>query len=183
MSISFSPTTISFSVASRITIYACVSQSVDQKNFVSSITDTTTIYFDTGLSDITPPLITNIEATPNPFSPNNDGINDKTLVSFTVNENCTGNAYVTPISSGTVIPASTDTQPLKNQKLLIGPNFFTFTGNGFPEGSYKITISVTDDSGNKAVAQSATVNIDLKPPKITDVSVLPDPINPAGLND
>ncbi|MBI4178498.1 VWA domain-containing protein, partial [bacterium] len=164
-------------------VHSFVSQAFDFAGFVSLITDTTTVTIDTTITDVTPPLITNIQATPNPFSPNNDGINDKTVISFTVNENCTASATIAAVSPGVIIPAGIDTRLMTNQPQLIGPNSFNFSGVGFPEGSYKVTITAVDNAGNVAIAQSATIKIDLKPPKITDVSVVPDPINPAGLND
>jgi len=117
--------------------------------------------------DLQKPFISNVSASPNPFSPDGDGRNDVTHIKFTLSEPCS----MTIVFEGA--PADTHTGFYDS-----GANDFTWDGAGYFDGTYKFTIDARDVAGCPADQVDGEVTIDTKPANIYNVSVSPNPFTP-----
>ncbi len=115
------------------------------------------------------PFISNVSASPNPFSPDGDGRNDVTHIKYTLSEPC---SMVTIVFEGT--PPDTHI----SYNLGSGVQDLTWYGAGYPDGTYRFTIDAMDPAGNSADQVDGEVTIDTKPANIYNVSVSPNPFTP-----
>ena len=118
------------------------------------------------------PFITNAKAIPDPFSPDEDGVDDTTTISYDISEN----AYVSVeiYQQDTLVRTLVDNQ------------FFSYgsyshiwdgkdeQGSDLPEGRYTIKISAQAEMGN--IADPVFVNVSML--FISDIYISSDKINP-----
>lgn len=122
--------------------------------------------------DSTPPAISNKSASPNPFSPNSDGIKDTTAISFDINEDssfpiawkvevfpkstsCTGSAVRTFTGSLAVNGTVNLTWDGKNTTNIV-----------VPDGTYCLRITATDATDNSATSDP-DILVDTTPPSLS----------------
>jgi hypothetical protein len=117
--------------------------------------------------DVTPPVISNVGVDPNPFTPNGDNINDKTIFSFTLSEPCT-----------IIIAVDDTTDTILNAYYDISFVEYEWDGGGKPEGEHDFIIFPEDTAGNMGDSRDGVVIIDLGPPIIYDISAGPSPFSP-----
>jgi flagellar hook assembly protein FlgD len=102
--------------------------------------------------DSTPPALTNLSATPNPFTPNGDGINDVTSISYSVNESSTVGVQVVSATGDLV-------RILQNPVSQSSGNYSVTwdgklnTGAVAPLGVYTYRVNATDAAGNSGTVQ------------------------------
>ena len=105
--------------------------------------------------------LTGLQAMPTVISPNGDGVNDGTTLSFSLAQNV---PVRLDLYQAGVIVAS----PFQGQ-LGIGPQTLAWNGSGFGaplfDGVYQATLTVTDQLGDVQVA--VPITIDNTPPKLT----------------
>ncbi|MFB6356217.1 MAG: FlgD immunoglobulin-like domain containing protein, partial [bacterium] len=130
-------------------------------------------------SDTKEVQISNLSASPNPFSPDGNGQNDKTTLSYSLNRSADTATVKIFTPSDSRIRTITDTQNLTS-----GVNSFTWDGfdekgNFFGEGEYRYKIKV--EAGNASSDQASNfVTIDITPPQLSITKSGPDPISPNG---
>ena len=121
-------------------------------------------------ADTTPPSISNVGVNPNPFSPNTDGRNDNTTISFTLSEPCDSVIITIPAD-----PLS----PFNLGSMAAGDNQWTY-GDSLGDGTYYFKIDAWDTAGNKADSVDGTFTEDVSPPSIDSISAAPNPFSPNG---
>jgi len=146
------------------------------------------------IADKTPPAIENISATPNPFSPNNDSIDDITTISFTLTEE----TFVT----FRIYAAGEDNFPILEELkwelvgvLPAGDNLVDWDGRDY-EGKlvdkgtyvYRFEKAGTLDAAGNMLSQDISGTITCIPVPTLEVKVLeaqPNPFSPDGdkIND
>jgi len=132
-------------------------------------------------TDTTPPIISSISDSPDPFSPNGDTVEDTTTVSFTSNE---AGTFTLQILDASLMGGQNITGPM-----FAGVNDVDWDGSGFssatvPDGVYQYLIEADDLSGNRAIAGlpigTHTVTVDTATPVGPDVTIIlvsnPSPI-------
>lgn len=122
--------------------------------------------------DKSPPQIA-LSANPNPFSPNGDAVQDRTLITYEVNDLSN---FVTQFDMQLFNQANQlliswprqDFFPCPGQESLI------WDGQGLAEGEYKLRATAIDRAYNSGAAEYA-IKIDKTPPAITSpiISILP----------
>jgi len=102
-----------------------------------------------------------LDAMPRVISPNGDGVNDSTTLSFQLAQNVPVRLDI--MQAGIVVGS-----PFSGQ-LGIGPHTLTWDGSGFGaplfDGTYQATITVTDQLGDVQLA--VPITLDNTPPKLT----------------
>jgi hypothetical protein len=102
-----------------------------------------------------------LDAIPRVISPNGDGVNDDTTLSFTLAQNVPVRLDI--MQSGVVVGS-----PFSGQ-LAAGPQTLPWDGTGFGaplfDGTYRATVTVTDQLGD--VQLEVPITIDVTPPKLT----------------
>ena len=131
--------------------------------------------------DHTKPSVDTFEVTPNPFSPNGDGVQDTTSISYSLSDNISTRVTVRleiRDTSNKIVKTLVDAQTQDTGKV------YTYSwdgkddsGNPSSEGSYTCRIIALDGSGN-SVESTLGITIDTTPPQITDVSLSPNPFSP-----
>ncbi|HEV7639485.1 MAG TPA: N-acetylmuramoyl-L-alanine amidase [Gaiellaceae bacterium] len=105
--------------------------------------------------------LTGLQATPIAISPNGDGINDGTTLTFSLTQSVPVRFDIT--QAGVVVGS-----PFQGE-LGIGPQTIAWNGTGFGaplfDGTYQATITVTDQLGDVQLA--VPITIDNTPPKLT----------------
>ncbi|MFQ6043543.1 MAG: FlgD immunoglobulin-like domain containing protein, partial [Candidatus Poribacteria bacterium] len=188
----------------------------DAKNWVASVedvdgvwlddntTDQTEYYYKIGrdaedaaskkeasaIADKTPPTIENISATPNPFSPNKDGVDDITTISFTLTEE-------TFVTLG-IYTSDESSEPIKGliyEALPAGDNLVAWDGTDdegklVNEGNYiyRFEKASTLDTAGNTLSQDISGTITCTPVPPLEVKMLdaqPNPFSPDGdkIND
>ncbi|MEW6516079.1 MAG: FlgD immunoglobulin-like domain containing protein [candidate division FCPU426 bacterium] len=130
--------------------------------------------------DHTPPILTDLGADPNPFSPASSN-NQITRIRFGLNEACQVSLCVLD-ALGNTLQSQTSGFPMTSPG---NDNFFTWDGKNtsgdiMPAGIYAYFLSAIDLAGNlgaPAVGQ-VTVSDDITPPIITSLQVEPAWISP-----
>src|SRR5262249_46834879 len=117
------------------------------------------------------PTITAVSVTPAAFSPNGDGVNDTTTISYTLSEASTVTIKI--YNSSNVLVRTL----VNGSSRLAGINLQTWDGKNdssvvVPNGTYIYRIEATDAAGNAAMLQSATLTVDSTPP-ITTIGFTP----------
>ncbi|MBI1924035.1 Ig-like domain repeat protein [Candidatus Poribacteria bacterium] len=146
------------------------------------------------IADKTPPAIENISSAPNPFSPNNDGVDDTTTISFTLTEETfvTLNIYATGKGD---VPVPPPVRQLVSRVLPAGDNLIEWNGRDdagilVNDGIYVYRFekaSTLDASGNTLLQDiSGSINNTLAPPlELRVLEAQPNPFSPNGdrIND
>ncbi len=131
--------------------------------------------------DTTAPTITSVSDAPDPFSPNGDGVNDSTTISYTLSElaNVTIKIYQ-DFGEGTVLVRTL----LNGAPRSPGPHNEAWDGRNSEGGvvqsgySYIYTIDAVDPAGNQAQQQQGTVRVDTVAPAAPTVSSPPPSATP-----
>lgn len=113
----------------------------------------------------TGPIIISLMASPDPFSPNGDGVNETTTISATLDDGDT---------SWTINITASDGSPVLSVSFFGTPISSTWDGkNGAGEvmadGAYTITVEATDAAGNSSAASTA-VTVDNTAPAVLIIS-------------
>ncbi|MFB3041604.1 MAG: Ig-like domain repeat protein, partial [Candidatus Poribacteria bacterium] len=142
------------------------------------------------IADKSPPAIENIAAVPDPFSPNNDGVDEITTVSFTLTEETFVTLNLYPTSEGDVPILDAPVITLISEVLPAGDNRVSWdgrddTGELIDEGVYVYRFEKTmtlDASGNTLLQEiSGSVTDILTPPlEIKVLEAQPQPFSPDG---
>ena len=147
------------------------------------------------IADKTPPAIENISAVPNPFSPNNDGVDDITTIAFTLTEETFVTLIIYPAGEGDVPILGAPARTLIADVLSAGDNLVNWdgrdeTGNLVDEGVYvyRFEKTMTLDASGKTLLQdiSGSITDTLAPPlEIRVIEAQPNPFSPDGdrIND
>jgi hypothetical protein len=99
-----------------------------------------------------PPLrMTGVTVAPPAISPNGDGVNDFATVSYTLNAPATVTATLLDSTGETISTLFAD------QLYGVGPQSFTFYGDGIPDGAYTIVLKAKASDGTKASGSVALV--------------------------
>jgi hypothetical protein len=126
---------------------------VTAKTGTKSVTKTADVVVDRTL--------TGLQAMPMVISPNGDGVNDGTTLSFALAQNVPVRLDI--VQAGVIVGS-----PFQGQ-LGIGPQTLAWNGSGFGaplfDGTYQATITVTDQLGDVQLA--VPITIDDTPPKLT----------------
>jgi hypothetical protein len=88
--------------------------------------------------------LTDVAADPVAFTPNGDGQDDWTTISYRLNGQATVKATL-------VDAAGREVTTFFDQPQAAGPQSFVFTGQGVPDGTYRIVIDATGASGSHVV--------------------------------
>jgi probable HAF family extracellular repeat protein len=121
--------------------------------------------------DKTGPSFTGLSDSPDPFSPNGDGVKDSTTISFTLDEFSLTTLRIYD-SSSTLIR----TTNLGNRG--DGPHFVSWDGRNdagsvAADGAYTYTLEGVDALGNAAVPRSGTVVVDTAAPAVSVPDMVP----------
>ena len=105
--------------------------------------------------DVTPPSISDLSASPSPFSPNDDGRADTTRITFDLSEDSTVLVKFQDDRRRDVF--ALDTQVLEAGSYSFIWDGADFAGDVLPSGDFDIIVSATDAAGNSASASSPVV--------------------------
>jgi flagellar hook assembly protein FlgD len=89
------------------------------------------------------------KAEPATVSPNGDGVDDATTISYTLGASAT-------VTATLVDPAGTTLATLFSEIKTAGPQSFTFTADGVPDGTYRIVLTAVNGGG---ATVTATVDV------------------------
>ncbi|HON56691.1 MAG TPA: FlgD immunoglobulin-like domain containing protein, partial [bacterium] len=129
-------------------------------------------------SDFYPPEVSMINVSPNPFSPNSDGVKDYIELNYSINERVE-TAVLNIYNYNNVLVRKitrTNQQPGANQIIWDGKDN---NGNIVSEGQYKLELILYDASENKTTEYSSVV-VDYSQPVISNVRVSNNPFSPNG---
>ena len=118
--------------------------------------------------DVTPPVISNVSANPNPFTPNGDGNDETTTISFSLSEG----AFVTINIAGT--------NYVDNIFYPTGPNQWVWDGDTLGDNNYLYQISAVDTIGNESDTVDNNVILNRDAPIIENIFAAPNPFSPNG---
>jgi len=123
--------------------------------------------------DTTPPVISNLDAAPNPFTPNGDGIKDTTAISYKLSEPAYATANILR-DDGVLFR--------KYSESVTKTGSWTWDGRGARNellgGTYSYYISAEDAVGNTASSETKTVKVDHTPSLLAYGYAEPDPFSP-----
>ncbi len=154
-----------------------VDQAGNPVAYASAFADTTVIRYLPAQADLLPPTISNLQASPSPFSPNGDGVKDTTYIQYSLSEQCaTATITLKNSSNSTVRVLTGDTGAGANEVAWNGRHT---DGYILPDGLYTFTVRAVDPGGNSAQL-SGSVRIATALPTITSVSATPSEISPNG---
>ncbi|MGB9856873.1 MAG: Ig-like domain repeat protein [Dictyoglomaceae bacterium] len=149
-------------------------------------TQTLTTEIGRAKADRTKPIINNLNAFPNPFSPDGDGFRDKVTISFDLSEYSTvtitlqdknGNIYTPPEWNGTICPS-----PKTYNFEWDGYGIFGGTYTLASEGFIIYTITATDFAGNTNSATGKFI-LDIPDMELANFYGLPNPFDPTLRSD
>jgi len=132
--------------------------------------------------DNTRPTISSLSASPDPFSPDEDGKEDTTILSYDLSDNLPGDIIVTiEIYDSENVLKRTSINALPRSQ---GPNSQVWDGKDnsdviVPDGTYTYKIDAIDEAGNSAIQQTGTVVVDCLP-VVSSLSASPDLFSPDG---
>ncbi|MCP4345701.1 MAG: hypothetical protein GY795_09265 [Desulfobacterales bacterium] len=117
--------------------------------------------------------ITNVEASPESFSPNDDGIHDTTGISFGLSGGSAQTDLIIYDSSDNPVAVL-----LENELVEIGENTFTWDGtdtegNIVADGTYTYKLIIKGSTEEESIEKTGTVTVDTSPPSF-DEWTLPD---------
>ncbi|HOL47344.1 MAG TPA: VWA domain-containing protein [bacterium] len=163
--------------------YYISSRALNNNGYFSQMNDTILIKYRPYATDIIKPIITNVYAIPNPFSPNGDGYEDTASLYFELIENDEG-ATVTI----TIYPINVtlgETIVLTSQWYKSGVDSYVINRNNLSEGEYLLRLYAVDRTGNRSKEASISLIINIAGPTISDIFVKPNPFTPNGdgIND
>jgi hypothetical protein len=115
-----------------------------------------------------PLTLTKVSATPASISPNGDGQQDKSTITYTLSASATVTAVLRS-------PDGRQLASLFSERRSPGKRTFTFTADGVPDGRYEIVISATD--GKTTVTKVVPVVVDRT---VADWAVTPPAFSPNG---
>ncbi|MBW7995957.1 MAG: hypothetical protein FVQ81_05165 [Candidatus Glassbacteria bacterium] len=159
-----------------------------------------------------PVVVSNVKVEPNPFSPNNDGVNETTKFSFTLTEASAVTIELVWFSNPVVVDGVTLHSGPLNDTLRLGDSDVPFASDMIyldsaavsglneyiwdgmlgalqvPDSTYTYLIRAEDlDADDQFTTQpvTGTLQIDSNPPVISSVGVSPNPFSPNGdkIND
>ena len=126
----------------------------------------------TTFADHDPPEVTNFGANPTPFSPNDDGVQDNTIISYTLCDNISSNLTVrleirdsNDIIVKTLIDAVSQNIGQIHSVLWNGKDIDGLTVD---DGIYTCRIFVLDEAGNSC-EETHAIEVDTHPPVISEV--------------
>ncbi|MFH1429627.1 MAG: FlgD immunoglobulin-like domain containing protein, partial [Candidatus Margulisiibacteriota bacterium] len=123
--------------------------------------------------DTMPPGINTFTSDPNPFTPNNDGIKEKTTFSYSLSENSTNNIMIYDKNNSLF---------RKNQQYNQKSGTWGWDGRGsqgeLVGGSYNCYLQAEDQAGNIATSSAESVLVDIEPSLIAYAYATPDPFSP-----
>lgn len=105
----------------------------------------------TAPSDTTAPLLTLVRDVPDPFSPDGDGVKDRTKISWTSDEQAATNVSIYKKSGIRV--RNFGTHSLEEGSWFIRWNGKTGTGKAVKPGTYYYEIMATDEAGNTSITE------------------------------
>ncbi len=120
------------------------------------------------------PTVKTFSVSPNPFSPNADGVKDNTTIKATFSRTVKWNLQIRN-SSGTTLRTWTGSATSLSV-LWDGKNSI---GYKVPDGTYTVRLTGKDLQGIAIATKSTTATIDTKPPIVTSISVYPTSFKPA----
>ncbi|MCD6575325.1 hypothetical protein J7K97_06585, partial [Candidatus Aerophobetes bacterium] len=131
--------------------------------------------------DHTKPAIDTFEVNPNSFSPNGDGAQDTTDISYSLSDNQSQTLWVRleiRNASDVIVKTLVDAETQQTATLYT----YTWDGkdlnnNAVPDGNYTCRIIALDEAGN-SIEETLGITIDTTPPQITGVSISPNPFSP-----
>jgi gliding motility-associated-like protein len=120
-----------------------------------------------------------ISASPNPFSPNGDGVNDRTVISYQVNDT---SDFVNQLSMRLLDPSGNVVTSWPTVAFFPSPGWdsMVWDGQALPEGRYRLQISAIDRAFNTGSAESPIV-VDKTPPVIYNPAISISPGNYPGV--
>ena len=89
--------------------------------------------------------VTDVKAVPVTFSPNGDGIDDATTISYTLGAGAT-------VTATLVDAAGTTLATLFTEAKAAGPQSFAFTADGVPDGTYRVVLTAVNGGGRTVTA-------------------------------
>lgn len=128
--------------------------------------------------DTLPPSVESFAAGPNPFTPNNDGVKDTTLISFTLSEPCNSELRI----------LRDDNVTLFRDQLYYDVSSASFGWNGSGEHAevlgqeHPFYLYAEDRAGNVTTSETQTIIVDHEPSLVPYIYADPDPfapVNPA----
>lgn len=127
------------------------------------------------------PVLTNVRASPNPFSPNGDGDLDRTYIRFTLDKKAKVSVKIFN-SKGTLVANVADAASRLAGNRLIKWNGLNKYSKIVRDGTYTVKVTAFNNYGSST--QETKVKLNGKP-RISGVSFLPNPFTPNGdsIND
>lgn len=128
--------------------------------------------------DTIPPSVESFAASPNPFTPNNDGVKDTTLISFKLSEPCNSELRI----------LQDDNVTLFRDQLYYDLSQGSFGWNGSGEHAeilgqeHPFYLYAEDRAGNVTTSETQTIIVDHEPSLVPYIYADPDPfapVNPA----
>jgi hypothetical protein len=149
-------------------------------------TQTLTTSIGRAIADKTRPTINNLNAFPNPFSPDNDGFRDKITISFDLSEYSTVTLTLQDKNGNVYTPSDWD------GRLCPVPKTYNFEWDGYgdfggtytipPEGFIVYTITATDYAGNTNSATGRFI-LDIPDMELANFYGMPNPFDPSMRSD
>ncbi|MFA0752006.1 MAG: hypothetical protein SLRJCFUN_002409, partial [Candidatus Fervidibacter sp.] len=125
--------------------------------------------------DLTAPVeVTELKVSPEPFSPNGDGLDDTLTISFRLNGDANLTVKVVD-SEGNTVKTLANEQPFNAGEHTLTWDGTTDSGEPAADGTYSIQITATPRSRQQPLAQSLA-RLTRNPLSITNVSVTPSTI-------
>ena len=108
------------------------------------------------------------------FSPNGDGVRDKTTVGFTISQTATWTVEIRD-DAGRLV------RHIGGEGSIVKATWAGHDDDGtaLPDGAYSLRADATSADG-QARAATATLRLDTVPPRIESVAIAPDPFSPNG---
>ncbi|MCD6406614.1 Ig-like domain repeat protein [Candidatus Aerophobetes bacterium] len=127
------------------------------------------------------PTIGTFDVNPNPFSPNGDGIQDTTSISYSLSDNQSQTLWVRVEirnESGKIVKTLADAESKQTGALYTCSwDGRDLNNNPVPDGNYTCRIIALDEAGNSR-EETFVITVDTTPPQIMDISLSPNPFSP-----